>query len=57
MASIPGTPAPNRSGSEVLASQSRKWLTERLAYPPQVSLVFDEQLPQFLKSGRIFVDW
>jgi hypothetical protein len=36
----------SRSGSEVFASQSREWLTERLAYVPQVRLVFDEELPQ-----------
>jgi hypothetical protein len=36
----------SRSGSEVFVSQSREWLTERLAYLPQVRLVFDEELPQ-----------
>src|SRR6478735_2402669 len=36
----------HRSGSEVFVSQSRKWLTERFAYLPQVRLVFDEQLPR-----------
>jgi hypothetical protein len=35
----------NRSGSEVFVSQSRKWLTERFAYLPQVRLVFAEELP------------
>jgi hypothetical protein len=36
----------SRSGSEVFVSQSREWVTERLAYVPQVCLVFDEELPQ-----------
>jgi hypothetical protein len=36
----------HRSGSEVFASQSWNWLTERLAYLPQVRLVFGEKLPQ-----------
>jgi hypothetical protein len=52
----PGTPRARRSGSEVSVSQSRKWLTERLAPLPQVSLVFDEQLPQFLNPNENFVD-
>jgi hypothetical protein len=36
----------DRSGG-VFVSQSRNWLTERFAYPPQVRLVFGEELPQF----------
>jgi hypothetical protein len=46
----------DRSGSEVFVSQSRKWLTERLAYLPQVRLVFGEQLPQFVKGCENFED-
>jgi hypothetical protein len=45
-----------RSGSEVLVSQSRKWLTERLAYLPQVRLVFGEQLLQFVNRCENFED-
>jgi hypothetical protein len=37
----------DRSGGGVFASQSRNWLTERLAYPPQVRLVFGKKLPRF----------
>jgi hypothetical protein len=37
----------DRSGGGVFVSQSRNWLTERFAYPPQVRLVFGEELPQF----------
>jgi hypothetical protein len=45
-----------RSGSEVFVSQSWKWLTERLAYLPQVRLVFGEQLPQLTKRYGNFED-
>jgi len=44
----------NRSGSEVFVSQSWKWLTERLAYLPQVRLVFDEVLPNFMDRAQNF---
>jgi hypothetical protein len=43
-------------GSGVFASQSWKWLTERLAYLPQVCLVFDEELPQLAASSENFED-
>jgi hypothetical protein len=46
----------DRSGSEVFVSQSWKWLTERLAYLPQVRLVFGEQLPQLVKRYENFED-
>jgi hypothetical protein len=36
----------DRSGGGVFVSQSRNWLTERFACPPQVRLVFGEELPQ-----------
>jgi hypothetical protein len=45
MAIIP-IPFARGSGIEVSTSQSWKWLTERLAYLPQVRLVFGEDLPQ-----------
>jgi hypothetical protein len=44
----------HRSGSEVFGSQSRKWLTERFAYLPQVRLVFGEKLPQFVGLNEKF---
>jgi hypothetical protein len=46
----------NRSGSEVLVSQSRKWLTERFTYLPQVRLVFGEELPQLPGSNKNFME-
>jgi len=46
----------DRSGSVVLASQSRKGLTERLAYSPQVRLVFGEELPQLAGADGNFVN-
>jgi hypothetical protein len=45
---------PDRSGSGLFDSQSWKWLTERLAYPPQVRLVFGEVLPQFEDAAKNF---
>jgi len=44
----------NRSGSEVLVSQSWKWLTERLAYLPQVRLVFGKELPELVSPNWNF---
>jgi hypothetical protein len=44
----------SRSGSEVFVSQSREWLTERLAYLPQVCLVFDQELPQSAAPNENF---
>jgi hypothetical protein len=44
----------DRSGGEVFVSQSRKWLTERLAYLPQVRLVFDEELPRLPAPNENF---
>jgi hypothetical protein len=35
-----------------LLSQSRKWLTERIEYLPQVRLVFGEELPQSIKPNE-----
>jgi hypothetical protein len=46
----------DRSDSEVLASQSRKWLTERLGYLPQVRRFFGEELPQLSKPRANFED-
>jgi hypothetical protein len=46
-----------RGGNEVLVSQSRKWLTECMAYSPQVRLVFDEEPPQLAASIGNFEDW
>jgi hypothetical protein len=43
---------PDRSGSALFDSQSWKWLTERLAYLPQVRLVFGEVLPEFVAPAR-----
>jgi hypothetical protein len=45
---------PDRSGSGLFDSQSWKWLTERLAYLPQVRLVFDEVLPKFVGAAQNF---
>jgi hypothetical protein len=45
---------PDRSGSDLFDSQSWKWLTERLAYPPQVCLVFGEVLPKFADAAQNF---
>jgi hypothetical protein len=48
MAVIQNLPRSQRifcADSEVLASQSRKWLTERLGYLPQVRRFFGEELP------------
>jgi hypothetical protein len=55
MAKTPGSPRRTDPGSEVWASQSWKWLTERFAYAPQVRLVFDEELPQWADAERNFV--
>ena len=46
----------HRSGSEVSASQSRNWLTERFAHLPQVRLVFGEESPQWAGRDENFVD-
>jgi hypothetical protein len=40
----------DRSDSEVLASQSREWLTERFVFLPQVRRFFGEELPQLSKA-------
>jgi hypothetical protein len=45
---------PDRSGSDLFDSQSRKWLTERLAYLPQVRLVFGEVLPNSAGAAQNF---
>jgi hypothetical protein len=47
-------PCAGRSGREVFASQSQKWLTERFAYLPQVRLVFGEKLPRLSRSIENF---
>jgi len=52
---ITHSPALTGSGSEVLASQSWKWLMERFAHSPQVRLVFGEQLPQLAAENENFV--
>jgi hypothetical protein len=45
-----------RPGSEVFASQSWNWLTERFGYPPQVRLVFDEELATLAARRENFED-
>jgi hypothetical protein len=45
---------PDRSGSDLFDSQSWKWLTERLAYLPQVRLVFGKVLPKSAEAARNF---
>jgi hypothetical protein len=45
---------PDRSGGDLFDSQSWKWLTERLAYLPQVRLVFGEVLPKFPGAAQNF---
>jgi hypothetical protein len=45
-----------RPGSEVFASQSWNWLTERFGYPPQVRLVFDEELAKLAAQRENFED-
>jgi hypothetical protein len=47
----------DRSDSEVLASQSREWLTERFASLPQVRRFFGEELPQLSKTHANFEDF
>jgi hypothetical protein len=47
----------NPAGVAVFVSQSRKWLTERFAYLPQVRLVFGKVLPKSAGSGENFEDW
>jgi hypothetical protein len=51
---IPQISLPHRSESGVFDSQSWKWLTERLAYLPQVRLVFGEELPQLADPNQNF---
>jgi hypothetical protein len=51
---IPQISLSHRSDSGVFDSQSRKWLTERLAYLPQVRLVFGEELPQLAGPNENF---
>jgi len=46
-----------RGGNEVSVSQSRKWLTERMGYSPQVRLAFDQESPQLTASTGNFEDW
>jgi hypothetical protein len=45
---------PHGSDGGVFDSQSWKWLTERLAYLPQVRLVFGEELPQSASPDENF---
>jgi hypothetical protein len=51
---IPQISLPRCSDSGVFDSQSWKWLTQRLAYLPQVRLVFGEELPQFAGANENF---
>jgi hypothetical protein len=51
---IPQNSLPDGSDIGVFDSQSWKWLTERLAYLPQVRLVFGEQLPQSAHPNENF---
>jgi len=46
----------DRSDSEVWASQSWEWLTERFAHLPQVRRFFGEELPQLSKAQANFED-
>jgi hypothetical protein len=46
-----------RCGGGVFASQSWKWLTERMVHSPQIRLVFDEEQPQLAPSTGNFEDW
>jgi hypothetical protein len=48
---------PERFGGEAFPSQSRKWLMERLTYPPQVRLVFGEVSPQLTHTRENFEDF
>jgi hypothetical protein len=47
-------PLPAGFSDADFASQSQNWLTERLAYLPQVRLVFGEKLPRPDGVGGIF---
>jgi hypothetical protein len=49
-------PLPAGFGSAVFASQSWNWLTERFGYPPQVRLVFDEELAKLAAQRENFED-
>jgi hypothetical protein len=51
---IPRISLPYGSDGGVFGSQSWKWLTERLAYPLQVRLVFGEKLPQSASPNENF---
>jgi hypothetical protein len=53
---IPQISLPDCSASGVFDSQSWEWLTERLAYQPQVRLVFGEELPQLPSRNQNFED-
>jgi hypothetical protein len=46
---------PGRFDSELFASQSRKWLTERLGHLPQVRRFFGEELPELSNAIGNFV--
>jgi hypothetical protein len=51
---IPRISLPHGSDGGIFASQSRKWLTERFAYMPQVRLVFGEELPRSASPNENF---
>jgi hypothetical protein len=51
---IPQISLPHCSDGRVFDSQSWKWLTERLAFLPQVRLVFGEELPQLAGLNQNF---
>jgi hypothetical protein len=52
----PNLPAAATRPRGIFDSQSWKWLTERLAYLPQVRLVFGEELLQFAGANENFVE-
>jgi hypothetical protein len=51
---IPQISLPHGSGGGIFDSQSWKWLTERIAYSPQVRLVFGEELPNSVHPNKNF---
>jgi hypothetical protein len=53
---IPQISLPDCSAGGVFESQSWKWLTERLAYLPQVRLVFGKELPKLPGRNENFED-
>jgi hypothetical protein len=48
-------PLPAGFGNAVFASQSRKWLMERIVYSPQVRRFFGEKLPRLATANGNFL--